>query len=423
LTSGILSPAPNLQQDFCEKSRKKVCFTDLDEKTRRKNTALYRKLDKIPQIRDAMKSLVIDNDPEAERLDREIPKFDWIRYLYHNNAILKNGTAGAEKSYKIIAWRRVVLFLILLHTESQRHGFCYAMTPKLLEILQNQGYPIKIRTIYNDIRYLESQGFIFRNTWKKTKYIGGGSVRHIITAYNVESYRKNYIEQINIRGIGKPQSLKDRFSEYAQNVSKLLFCSSIADKNISPQEYIHNYYINTPPCKKIARKSRKRERERARKLEARVPETQNPPKQSAPWDPARLNDAQWVVQEAIHQGCDGTLARQIVEAIQIKQIPLKTNLLRATLHATKSRNQEYINAISTVTEPDRERKRKNPDRVHDVSPSGSGVFTDQLNSPGFRELLQSRNISALQEKWRDEKMAELANCRAKFGSDREIWRS
>lgn len=401
MTSKILSPAPNLRQEFCEKSRKKVCFTDLDEKTRRKNTAAYRKLDKIPEIRDAIKSLVIDNDPEAERLNRNIPQFDWIRYLYHNNAILKNGTGGNEKSYKIIAWRRATLFLMLLYTESQRHGFCYAMTTKLLEILQNQGYQIKIRTLYQDIRWLESQGFIFRNSWKKTKYIGGGSVRHIITAYNVESYRKNYIDQLNIRGIGKPQSLKDRFSEYEEKVSKLLFCSSSADKNKSPQEYIYKYYTNTPLVGKTARKSRKMKRKRAREPEARVPDTPIPAIETTPWDPARLNDPQWVVQEAIHQGCDGTLARQIVEAIQLKRIRLKTNLLRATLHATKSKNQEYINAIRNPANGERKNTSGN-----DAPTQASFGLPDHLSHLGGLFPFESTSFQQMQDD-RERKAGEM----------------
>lgn len=424
MTSTILSPAPNLHQGFCKKSRKKICWTDVEEKSRRKNGKTYRKLDKIPQIRDAIKDLVISNDPTAQRLNREIPEFDWIRYLYHNNAILANGTDGSKKSKKIMGWRRATLFLKILHIESQRHGFCYAMTTKLLHLIRRDGYDIQLRTVYLDIQWIENQGFIFRNTWSKSEARGGGKIRHMITAYNTDSYLQNYIEKLNTRGLGKPQSLKDRFCVYAQNVSKLLFCTSVSEKNISPLEYIHNYYTTPPISKQKARKSRRKQRKGARKLEVKVPEPETPetPAQSpTPWCPTRLNDPEWVVQEAIHQGCDGTLAQQIVEAIQMKQIPLKTNLLRATLHVTKSRNQEYINAISTVTEPDRERKRKNSDRVYDVSTASPGVFTDQLNSPRFRELLQSRNISALQEKWRDEKLAELAECRAKFGSDREVW--
>lgn len=404
MTSRILSPAPNLTQDFCKKSRKKICWTDAEEKSRRKNEKTYRKLDKIPQIRDTIKNLVISNDPTAQRLNREIPEFDWIRYLYHNNAILANGTEGGKKSWKIIGWRRATLFLKILHIESQRHGFCYAMTTKLLHLIRRDGYDIQLRTAYIDIEWLESQGFIFRNTWSKSEARGGGKIRHMITAYNTDSYLQNYIEKLNTRGLGKPQALKDRFSEYSQNVSKLLFCSCIPEKNKSPLEYIHNYYTSPPISKKTARKSRKRIRARERKPEAGVTETETPPKPAqspTPWCPTRLNDPEWVVEEAIHQGCDGTLAQQIVEAIQIKQIPLKTNLLRATLHATKSKNQEYINAIRSPATGERKNTAGN-----DATTQTSLGLPDHLSHLGGLFPFESTSFQQMQDD-RERKAGEM----------------
>lgn len=257
---------------------------------------------------------------------------------------------------------------------------------------------------------------IWINSWTRPKHGGSGSVRHLITCWNLHRYETEYIEALNKKGLGKPNETKKEFYQYKDRVmtenfpKHNAFLPSKKSKKISRQkvtvpseETIHKVY-NSPlyviknymyisPHPKIARKRRKK---RVRKREATVPDTKkikNPAQNEIPWDPERLNDPEWVIQEAIHQGCDGTFAQQIVEAIQIKDIPLKTNLMRATLHVAKSKKEEYINAITTITEPERE--RKHTDGLHDVFASSSGNYLKFLECGYVRNLLQSRNLEVV----------------------------
>jgi hypothetical protein len=171
--------------------------------------------------------------------------------------------------------------------------------------------------------------------------------------------------------------------------------------------YVFKNYMYISPHPKIARKRRKK----------RKPETKNLKNQTQnqiPWDPACLNDPEWVVREAIHQGCDAVLSQKIVEAIQIKGISLKENLMRATLHVAKSKKEEYINAITTITETQRERKHL--DSVYDLQARSTRDTLKFFDDPRIRDMLQSRDVAAILERKKQQRMADIGRCLTKYGA-------
>lgn len=367
-------------------------------------------------------------------------KFCYLNELPASKELYEKLKHSKKKNHR----RQAKIVDIINHFLQKGKGICYTQTKKWVELLKNEEFKACKETIQNDFNKLEELGLIWRNSWTRPKHGGSGSVRHLITCWNLHRYETEYIEALNKKGLGKPDETKTEFYQYKERVMKENFPKHNAfllkkkSKKISRQKittpseetfltennsplYVFKNYIYISPHAKIARK---RTKKRGRKREATVPETKKPkyPENAAQnqklWDPERLNDPEWVIQEAIHQGCDGLLAKQIVDAIQIKQIPLKTNLLRATLHVAKSKKKDYIHAITTptaATEIERERKYSNG--LHDVFASGSGNYLTFSDHTSFRNSLKSKNFRILRQQYREKRLEDLRCYRASLRSN------
>lgn len=331
-----------------------------------------------------------------------------------------------SKKKNHLRWAKIID--IINYFVQRGKGLCYTKTKKWVQLLEKESFTACGKTIENDFRALEKLGLIWINSWTRPKHGGGGSVRHLITAWNIQRYEHEYIEALNKKGLGKPDQTKKEFYQYKTRVMSENFLQHNAflarkkSKKISRQKisvpseetlptedksplYMYKNYMYISPHTKIARK---RTRKRAKKF-------QNAAQNYTPWDPACLNDPEWVIREAIHQGCDGVLAQKIVEAIQIKHIPLRTNLLRATLHVAKSKKEDYIHATTAATKTERERKYS--DGVHDVSASSSGNYPTFSTHTSLRNSLESKNFRILRQQYRAKRLEDLRLYRASLRSD------
>ena len=391
MTRKSISHDPILRLPLTEKNQYEVAYA---VKNSTQNTHILNALEQFPEIEKKMIDLILSHDEDEQEyrsILKKYPNFDYINLLYHKNAIMKNDGAKKKKHSHIISIRRATTFLILLRLGMKKHKYCYATTDRIMKILNKIGFDVKIRTIFGDLTYLESQGMIWRNRMSRAKKYGGGSTRHIITPCTAHQYRAAWLDKTNRFGGGKPQHVKDSFESY---VSNLLFCTPSTKKKIYPPIYIYKYYINCPPRGKPAQKSKKKRkmrekktrsnRKRPSKSEKMIPATLP----AMPWSPDSLNDPEWVTREAVHQGCDPEIVGKLVDGYKIKQIPLKTNLLRAILHVAKSNDRRYMDAITG--DPARERVLFGGEDA--LLSEIEDQFTPKFDISGYSALIESKTI-------------------------------
>lgn len=392
MTRKKIHHSKHLSLPISKKNRYEIAFS-VESSTQ--NQQILNELEQCPEIREKLINLIVSNDEHGKDLIEmmeKYPNFDWIRFLYYINAIMKNSGAKHKKFRHIIDRRRATLFFICTNIGRQRHDYCYATTKKLLKTLRDIGFDVGRTTLFQDLKYLDQILLTFRNTRSNPQEYGGGSIRHIVTPLTAKRYESAWINKLNRFGTAKPQYVKDRFQAY---MSKLLFRTPQRDKKNIPPIYMNKFYINYPPRGKTAQNREKRKtinptepapevKIASRKQRSCIIHT--PP--MSDWNPDWVNDPNWVTKEAVHQGCDEGLVKKLVHAVQLKEIPLKTNLLRAILHVAKSKDQGYIDAVARITAG--ERILSGGQGV--VLPQSSGIFMPKIDLSRLDSSIESNSV-------------------------------
>lgn len=336
------------------------------------------------------------------------------KYCYFNEfPASRDAFLQLKKSHKKNHQRQAKIVEIVNYFIQKGKGICYSKNQKWIKMLEAEGFACCISTFDKDIAKLRKLNLIFTNSWNKPQRLGGGKIRHIITPWNIAKYEKDYIEALNTKGKGKPDFTKKAFYAYKEKIMKINFpakhnvpnfpprrkITSRSDRNntsyIIPPIYKHKCYINSPPRGKTAQNREKRKtinptepapeaKIASQKQRSCILHTHPMSDWNADW----VNDPDWVTKEAVHQGCDEELVKKLVHAVQLKEIPLKTNLLRAILHVAKSKDQGYIDAVARITAG--ERILSGGQGV--VLPQSSGIFMPKIDLSRLDSCIESNSV-------------------------------
>lgn len=181
-----------------------------------------------------------------------------------------------KKSKKKNHQRQAKIVEIVNYFIQKGKGLCYTRNEKWIKLLEKQGFRCCSSTIDKDLAKLKKMNLIHINSWNKPQRCNGGSIRHIITPWNITQYEKNYIESLNKKGKGKPDETKKAFYVYKEKIMRLNFPATHNVPNFPARpkitrrsDRINTPYINIPPIiplqgDGIAQLSQKRVRKRRR---------------------------------------------------------------------------------------------------------------------------------------------------------------